>query len=166
LDLLISELNGKTIWVISSMKNTGNIQAITFTGSCLCGEAQYSVTTEIEDFYLCHCQQCRKITGSAFTSNIQTKPVDVLWISGSEKVKRFDYSGTRTFSKVFCTECGSGLPYLNEKGSALIIPAGSLNEHPPLRPRNNVFWKDKAQWYEAGIRAPHCPGFLANATQL
>lgn len=86
----------------------------TFSGRCLCGAVQYSVTTEIEDFYFCHCEQCRKITGSAFASNILTKPVNVNWISGSENVKRFDYPGLRTFTKVFCSNCGSGLPFLNE----------------------------------------------------
>jgi len=146
--------------IMSFMKNTDDMtQAMTFTGSCLCGQVQYSVTTEIKDFYLCHCQQCRKITGSAFASNILTKPVDVLWTSGFEKVKQFDYPGTRTFTKVFCTECGSGLPYLNEKGSALVIPAGSLNDAPALKPKNNIFWNDRAQWYEAGIEVPKCPYF-------
>jgi len=142
------------------MKNTDDItQTTTLNGSCLCGQVQYSVTTEIDDFYLCHCQQCRKITGSAFASNILTKPVDVLWVSGSEKVKRFDYPGKRTFTKVFCTECGSGLPYLNEKGSALVIPAGSLDDTPVIKPTNNIFWDDRAQWYEAGVEAPQCPYF-------
>jgi len=131
----------------------------TFSGRCLCGAVQYSVTTEIEDFYFCHCEQCRKITGSAFASNILTKPVNVNWISGSENVKRFDYPGLRTFTKVFCSNCGSGLPFLNEKGSALVIPAGSLDHEPNIKPANNIFWDDKAQWYEDGINAPKCEGF-------
>ena len=142
------------------MKKTDDMtQPVTLTGSCLCEQVQYSVTTEIEDFYLCHCQQCRKITGSAFASNILTKPVGVLWVSGFEKVKRFDYPGTRTFTKVFCTECGSGLPYLNEKGSALVIPAGSLNDEPVLKPISNIFWNDRELWYETGMEAPQCSYF-------
>ena len=142
------------------MKKTDDVRKpVKLTGSCLCGQVQYSVTTEIEDFYLCHCQQCRKITGSAFASNIQTKPVDIQWFSGFDKVRRFDYLGKRTFTKVFCSECGSGLPYLNEKGCALIIPAGSLNDEPVLKPKNNIFWADRAQWYETGIDAPKCSGF-------
>ena len=130
-----------------------------FSGCCLCGAVQYSVTTEVENFYFCHCEQCRKITGSAFAANILTKPVNVNWISGSENVKRFDYSGLRTFTKVFCSNCGSGLPFLNEKRSALVIPAGSLDHEPDIKPANNIFWDDKAQWYEDGITAPKCEGF-------
>lgn len=140
-------------------KKYSGTQSTTLSGSCLCRNVQYSITTEIEDFYFCHCQQCRKITGSAFASNIQTKPVEILWLSGFEKLKRFDFPGTRSFTKVFCNNCGSGLPYLNEKGSALIIPAGSLDDNPALKPMQNIFWDDKAQWYEEGIIAPQCANF-------
>ncbi len=131
-----------------------------FFGSCLCAKVKYSVAANIKDFYFCHCEQCRKITGSAFAANILTKPVTVNWISGSEWVKRFDYPCERVFTKVFCTNCGSGLPYLNKKGDALVIPAGSLDHNPDIKPNNNIFWADKASWYEAGIVAPKCAGFV------
>ena len=130
-----------------------------FSGSCLCAKVKYSVATHINDFYFCHCEQCRKITGSAFAANILTKPAEVNWISGVEWLKRFDYPGEKVFTKVFCTHCGSGLPYLNEKGNALVIPAGSLDQYPKLKPNENIFWEDKASWYEDGIVAPKCAGF-------
>ena len=129
------------------------------SGSCLCGKVKYSVTTDIKDFYFCHCEQCRKITGSAFAANILTSPATVNWFSGFEWVKRFDYPGERIFTKVFCTNCGSGLPFLNKIGDALVIPAGSLDYAPNIKPNNNIFWADKASWYEAGITAPICAGF-------
>ncbi len=33
------------------------------------GAIQYSIITKFEDFYICHCVQYQKNTGSAFTSN-------------------------------------------------------------------------------------------------
>ena len=77
------------------------------TGSCLCKRVKYSVAAELQQFYFCHCEQCRKVTGSAFASNIQAAPAEVKWLSGAEYVKRFDYPGDRLFTKVFCSECGS-----------------------------------------------------------
>ena len=100
-----------------------------------------------------------KNTGSAFAANILTEPATIDWISGFEWVKRFDYPEPRTFTKVFCSNCGSGLPYLNKKGTALIIPAGSLNHEPKIKPSHNVFWNEGAQWYQSGINAPKCKGF-------
>jgi hypothetical protein len=135
------------------------MNSTTLTGSCLCGSVKYSVTTEIKKFYFCHCAQCRKITGSSFASNILAKPSELTWVSGSEKVKRFDYPGKKSYSKVFCSECGSGLPFLNESGNTLFIPAGSLDSDLEIKPDNNIFWSDKASWYEDGIAATKCAEF-------
>lgn len=129
------------------------------TGSCLCGSVKYTVTTEIKKFYFCHCEQCRKITGSSFASNILAKPTKLTWLSGSEKVKRFDCPGKKSYTKVFCSDCGSGLPFLNESGNTLFIPAGSLDGDHDLKPDNNIFWSDKASWYEEGISAEKCAEF-------
>ena len=130
-----------------------------FSGSCLCGEVQYSIEAEVQGFYFCHCKQCRKLTGAPLASNIQLKPTDINWISGKECVKRFDYPGERSFSKAFCTNCGSALPYINESGSALVIPAGSLDHDPGIKPQVNIFWDDRAEWFESGVDAEKHPGF-------
>ncbi|MCB1759737.1 MAG: GFA family protein [Gammaproteobacteria bacterium] len=131
------------------------------TGSCLCGSVKYRVNTVVHKFYFCHCEQCRKITGSAFASNILTEPSEINWLSGSKKIKRFDYPGEKSYTKVFCSECGSGLPFLNERGTTLIVPAGSLDGDCGLIPDNNIFWSDKAAWYEEGISAEKCDEFPA-----
>jgi hypothetical protein len=34
-------------------------------GSCLCGEVRFEIEGEFERFFLCHCEYCRKDTGSA-----------------------------------------------------------------------------------------------------
>ncbi|MGA7964636.1 MAG: GFA family protein [Gammaproteobacteria bacterium] len=130
------------------------------TGSCLCKRVKYSIETEPQQFYFCHCEQCRKITGSAFASNILAAPAEVKWLSGEDYVKRFDYQGDRLFTKVFCSECGSGLPFLNKSGKKLFIPAGSLDSEPGMSPEHNIFWGDRSSWYEAGISAPKSEGFV------
>jgi hypothetical protein len=56
-------------------------------------------------------------------------------------------------SNAFCSECGSGLPYLSLSGKALIIPAGCLNGKPKLSPQNNIFWSQRAEWYDAALLA-------------
>ena len=129
------------------------------TGSCLCGAVKYSVTTEVKKFYFCHCEQCRKITSSSFASNILAKPSKVTWLSGSDKVKRFDYPSDKSYTKVFCKECGSGLPFLNESETNLFIPAGSLDSEINAIPNYNIYWDDKASWYEAGLMAEKCAEF-------
>lgn len=134
---------------------------ITLAGSCLCGAVEYLVKTEVKKFYFCHCEQCRKITGSSFASNILAKPSEITWISGSKIIKRFDYPGAKTYTKVFCSSCGSGLPFLNQSGNTLFIPADSLDSSIGIKPDNNIFWGDKASWYEEGVSATKCSEFPA-----
>ena len=138
------------------------MHAKNYKGTCLCGRVKYSVRSKLQRFYFCHCQQCRKLTGSAFAANLLLKPVEIEWVSGEQFVKRFDYPGDRIFSRVFCAECGSGLPFLNEIGDSLIIPAGSLDHELGIEPDINIFWADRAAWYEAGVSAPGCAGFPKN----
>jgi hypothetical protein len=135
------------------------MKAVNLSGSCLCGEVKYFIEAEIEEFYFCHCQQYRKLSGTAFASNILAKPWPIIWQSGSELIRRFDYPGERSFTRVFCVNCGSALPFLNKRMSFLIIPAGSLDSEVSILPNKNIFWDDKAPWFDAGSAAQRYNGF-------
>jgi hypothetical protein len=125
----------------------------TLTGSCLCGECKYSITSELKHFLQCHCIQCRKTTSSAFAANIIAVPTEIKWVSGEGNTKRFDYPG-RGFTQVFCKTCGSGLPFIDGGGEMLFIPTGTLDNAPSIKPEANIFWGERAGWCEHGIAAP------------
>lgn len=127
----------------------------TLRGSCLCGEVQFETWGPFQGFNLCHCSRCRKSTGSAHASNLFTAPENIRWLQGGEQVRRYDLPTAERFARCFCGNCGSPLPYLRRDGVALIIPAGCLDETPPLVPGATIFWPDRADWYEAGLQAPH-----------
>ena len=128
------------------------------TGQCLCGKVKFEVENNFDYFHLCHCKQCQRATGSAHASNLFTRAENFNWRTGEDSVKRFDVPG-RIISNAFCVECGSGLPYLSLSGEALVIPAGCLNEQPGIAPGANIFWSERAQWYESAILASHVEKF-------
>ena len=35
----------------------------------------------------------------------------------------------------------------------MVIPAGSLDGPPGVTPDDNIFWRDRADWYDAGLEA-------------
>lgn len=125
-------------------------------GACLCGRVQYRVTGPFDVFHLCHCSQCRRSTGSAHAANIFTSPDRIEWLSGEDQIKRYTPDEPGVISKCFCSHCGSLVPYTSPKSGKLIIPAGSLNEPPGIDPVDNIFWRDRADWYDAGLAAKHC----------
>ena len=52
------------------------------------------------------------------------------------------------FATCFCKRCGSSLPWESQTGSAVIIPAGTLDEDPEIRPAQNIHWASRAEWRE------------------
>ena len=128
------------------------------TGGCLCGAVTYRIEDSFSDFYFCFCEQCRRVTGSAFASNLQTSTDNFEWTSGENLVKRFDVKG-RVFTKVFCTECGSGLPFLTQSGESMLVPAGSLDEVPGIETTAHIFCAETADWYKSGQGKPEFDGF-------
>jgi len=122
------------------------------TGGCLCGLLAYQVDNQFSHFYLCHCQQCRKLTGSAFSANIFTAPENIKWLTGCEKLTHYEHP-ERAFSKAFCSACGCALPFINKSGKSLIIPAGSLFDKIKNTPEANIFVSEQAHWLAAGLAA-------------
>jgi hypothetical protein len=127
-------------------------------GGCLCGEVRFTVKDEFRLFHLCHCIQCRKITSSAFAANLFTETANLNWTAGEHLTRRFEYPG-REFTKVFCTLCGSGLPFPSTDNVSIIVPAGALDEEPTIDPLRNIFWEEHTKWLDAGMNAPCVTGF-------
>ena len=120
----------------------------TLSGSCLCGEVTYQFTEEVKVFQYCHCSRCQKFTGSAHASNIIIDPKNFHWISGENFVGRFEVEQAKHFATSFCKKCGSSLPWLTQSKKAFVIPAGTLDDVPEARPQHNIYYQDKAEWYE------------------
>ena len=134
------------------MKNENELAGL--QGSCLCGSVTFELFGKINNFYLCHCLRCRRSTGTAHVSTIVTDPENIRWLTGEEWIKRFDLPEAETFSKQFCTECGSPVPCVDRDGNQLRIPAGTLEQSTNVQPQRNIYWESKAKWYEQGLDAP------------
>ena len=117
------------------------------TGSCLCKKVSYRVTGNMGVFQYCHCSRCRKFTGSAHAANMFVAPADFSWLSGEEFVGRYDPEHTKYFTTCFCKNCGSSLPWLSKSGRLVVIPAGTLDGDPGIRPGQNIFYASRAGWY-------------------
>lgn len=130
----------------------------TLSGSCLCGEVQFTLQEKFSAFYQCHCKQCQQLSGTAFASNLFTKPDNITWTKGEASVLRFEHE-TRSFSRAFCKHCGSALPVVTKSKRALLVPAGSLNEPVDMKISANIFTDEEAHWLAEGREAKGFTGF-------
>ena len=115
-------------------------------GSCLCGDVEYEITGLQTDFWHCHCERCRKATGTGHASNLIFAPAELTFTKGEEYVARFKVPDAKFFTNVFCTHCGSRLPnYSVERGFA-VVPAGSLDSDPGVTAGGRIFKGSAASW--------------------
>ena len=129
-----------------------------YSGSCLCGEVQFEIDGEFERFYLCHCDYCRKDTGSAHAANLFSSRATLTWVSGEDQIKHFNLPSTR-HNRSFCSTCGSALPMVQTGGKLVVVPAGSLDSAVIIEPDAHIFVASRASWDEALERIPRLDGF-------
>lgn len=122
------------------------MSVVTLRGSCLCGSVRYEISGDARHFWHCHCSRCRKATGTGHASNILMKPDNVDWTAGDELLKYYKVPDARRFAKVFCTVCGSPMPRVAPDLSVAVIPAGTLDNDPGIRPEGRIFQDSKAPW--------------------
>ncbi|MGE4571317.1 MAG: GFA family protein [Candidatus Izemoplasmatales bacterium] len=116
-----------------------------YYGSCLCGEITFEIEGDFDNFYLCHCEKCRKDSGSAHAANLFSSSAKLKWLSGEEKPKTYNHR-LEGHIKSFCPNCGSALPNIQMNGKLLVVPAGSLDSDVYLKPQGHIFFASKANW--------------------
>lgn len=121
-------------------------------GSCLCGAVKYKISGETLRFYHCHCQRCRKATGTGHATNLLVTPMtSITWLKGEDLLSRYKVPEAERFYNCFCKQCGSPMPRVIPELDAVLIPAGSLDNEPPIHPQGHIFWDSRAAWScEAG----------------
>ena len=116
-----------------------------YNGSCLCGKVTFEIIGEFDNFYLCHCERCRKDTGSAHAANLFSKKATLNWITGQSLVITYEHNN-EGHVKSFCSVCGSALPTVTPSGKLLAVPAGSLDSDIFIEPDGHIYISHKANW--------------------
>ena len=127
------------------------------SGSCLCGQVKYQVDGAIHMINNCHCSMCRKVHGAAFGSFLHANADGFQWVSGVDLIKT--YQALQQDDRCFCSNCGSNVPVIEEEDNNVIIPAGTLDTDPGLKPIVHIFTGSKAPWYEITDSLPQFEEF-------
>lgn len=113
-------------------------------GHCLCGRITYEYAGIVGPANVCHCEDCRRCTGSAFNVGVRFEAAAFRIASGSVKgyTKAGD-SGTR-ITRHFCPNCGSPI-YTASPGHPefVYVKAGTLDDPSVVRVVRQI-WVDSA----------------------
>ena len=119
------------------------------TGRCLCGAITYRVDVEPMITANCHCRDCQRQTGTAF-STLAAVPRASLHIDGD--IATYTTIGTDTHMEVkrqFCSTCGSPIVSLPDMTPDFaFIKAGTLDDTTKLIPEMDVWCDSAMAWVE------------------
>jgi len=126
-------------------------------GSCLCGQVRFELADTPQFINHCHCSMCRKVHGAAFGSFLHSNASGFRWLAGQSQVENYHSSPENV--RAFCKVCGSNMPVLEEEGTHVIIPAGSLDDDPNVRPVVHIHTASKAPLFEITDALPQFAEF-------
>jgi hypothetical protein len=111
-----------------------------FSGGCLCGRIRYKVTGDPVRMAICHCDDCRKATGAAFTTNIFVKTDDLILLQGVPKQYQHPAESGSTMTKEFCPDCGSQLFGYSSRGAGVKhVKVGTIDDASFVKPQLEVY---------------------------
>ena len=117
-------------------------------GSCCCGDVTFVVTGQPKGMSVCHCTQCRKMSGYAWSS-AQVLEAE-LTIDGP--VTWFEASDTA--SRGICPRCGSFLFWKARDEDTISFALGAVDGPTGLHLTKHIFVADKGDYYDIADGLP------------
>lgn len=116
------------------------------SGTCLCGTFEYTVEGSFGDVRYCHCGECRRGNGTAFSANAR-----IHWSQWSLRGPReqiTEYEHKPGLFKAFCAGCGSPLYARSDRDPDDIrVRLGGFEGTLDARITGHVWVGSKATWY-------------------
>ncbi|WP_352562841.1 GFA family protein [Mesorhizobium australicum] len=123
---------------------------VELNGGCLCGRIRFNVTSEPRVHY-CHCDMCRRATGSAFAVLAWVPSPDLTWIDATPAYRRSSPIAQRGF----CPACGSPLTLAYDVSPGEIaLHVGTFDDPARLEPRYNYGSGQRLGWVCCGVDLP------------
>ncbi|KAF1957201.1 hypothetical protein CC80DRAFT_492004 [Byssothecium circinans] len=119
-------------------------------GGCLCGEVRYQVEGEPVKKALCHCADCRKQSGSTYSTNAIYKESDLKVTKGTPKEHATKADSGNIIASHFCANCGSTLWRDGASFPGLkVVKIGTLDDPKALgdaKPQAELYAGGRVPW--------------------
>jgi hypothetical protein len=116
------------------------------SGGCLCGKVRYSANADPAMVAVCHCKNCQKQAGTAF-SLVVAIPKSAMSIQGQLKTYQDRGDSGQPVRRNFCPECGS--PITSDVAAMpdlTFIKTGTLDDTSWLDPKMHVYCDSAQPW--------------------
>ena len=123
---------------------------------CFCGLVTLRSESGAKNVIHCHCGQCRRLSGAAFTTWVSVGRQDVQ-VDGAENLTAF--MATVNVTRRFCKACGSHIYTTDERYPEILgIPAGIVDGEALPQPKAHYFASHRAAWFSIADALPQYGG--------
>ena len=121
------------------------------SGHCYCGAVSFDIDGDCDWVGHCHCESCRRASGSVMTTFAEFKKEQVIFTGDAPQ----QYSSGDGVTRGFCGKCGSPVFYDNVGDPGLInIQLGLFDDINQLPAQDHSFRNEKANWLIADEQLP------------
>ena len=116
------------------------------TGQCLCGSVKYTISSAPVRMGQCHCDHCRRLTGTGHSSNAFFVK-DAVHIEGDTSHYAVTADTGAIITRYFCPKCGSRLfGTSNVVTNIISVSAGTLDDSSWFKANAIVYNKRRPVW--------------------
>lgn len=136
-------------------------------GGCHCGAVRYEVVARPLGVYACHCKDCQRFSGAAFSLSMVVRKADLRVTKGTPDSYRKTADSGRVALMHGCAVCGTRL--WNEplaSPDVLIVKPGTLDESGWAVPAGNIWVSRKLAWVAIDPAMPSFAGQPASRDPL
>ena len=138
------------ISVASPLPKIQGTEEMTYTGGCSCGSVRFAI-----DDYLyvlaCHCQACKKRTGSAFGVSVVVDNAKVTSLQGVTKTFTRTAESGRSVDYEFCPNCGSTIRWgIKAAPHRKIFAGGAIDGMDHLTVAGEMYTETAIPWARLG----------------
>ncbi|WP_036554924.1 GFA family protein [Nisaea denitrificans] len=133
------------------MANAGTEQR----GHCLCGATRYTFSGPANWVGHCHCESCRRQTGSAYTTYIGV-PCEAAHFTGTPPAV---FASSPGVERLFCGHCGTPIAYRSDQfADEIHFFAATLKDPDSVTPAFHVYWDERLSWTSCDDELPKHAG--------
>lgn len=117
------------------------------TGGCICGAIRYEITAPPLAVIACHCTQCRRQSGAAYSVNLIVR-ASTMTVHG--RLNAWDDPDTESgapLGREHCGRCGSPIRSVPSAAPKMVaLKAGTLDDPGAFAPAMHIWTKSKLPW--------------------
>ena len=126
------------------------------TGQCLCGNVKYQFENPLAMTGVCHCKNCQRQAGSAFSTLAVVPKTEFTFTAGEPTLyEDGDTRSGNTVKRYFCGNCGSPLySTLPDQPDNVYLKTGTMDDTSAFQPMFHVWCETKQDWVDLDDAVP------------